>query len=94
MNITSTGIFSQLDVTEDYSFKDTRIQGDRSGAFEQLIPRDYEQNPYMPVYLDGQLIWGSPPVAGQTRINISDVDEDGSFCYLKSNTIPVCHASN
>eukprot|EP00210_Caulerpa_lentillifera_P001000 g963.t1 len=90
VNITSMRFFSQMDVLSDYSFRNTSILDGLSNLPDQLVPRDYEPNPLIPIYENNTLVWGSPPTAGKAKVNLTELSEEGRQCWLKSNSIRQC----
>eukprot|EP00775_Hariotina_reticulata_P007323 gene7323-7535_t len=63
--------FANITSKDDYSYMDTPLEpsassssSNSSGKNGQLIRRRRDLNPGLPLYVDGRLAWGSPPVAG------------------------------
>jgi hypothetical protein len=101
--IESRRFFSVLNATADYSYMDTPVigpvppqgQGGNSSSGGdgggKVVRRERKPNPRMPVYWQGNLVWGSPPKAGEELVSGS---RGGVWGKWQGRIHPVCSLSH
>lgn len=68
LNITTAQFFTQTDVTKDYSFLNTKITDGENNSSLNYVPREYEINPRIPVFVNGTLAFGCRPKSSLQKV--------------------------